>query len=128
MQLFTLDQKSLDGFNKNRDIVEKTNQLSTPDFTADLPSPPNGHTVQLIPKQMSQIEPILNSASKAIENEIIPDDNSKIEERLEINVEPFLSPSKKVESESHKSELISKDTEPLKSLPAISTRRVSSNN
>ena len=85
--IFTLDQKSLTGFNKNREVVEKTNQLSTPDFAADLPSPPNGHTVQLIPKHISQIEPVLNCASNAIENEVVPDDNSKIEERLDIKVE-----------------------------------------
>ena len=126
--IFTLDQKSLDGFNKNREIIEKTNHLSTPDFTPNLPSPPNGHAVQLIPKHTSQIDPVLNCSSNAIENEIIPDDNSKIEERLELKVEEISSPLKKVETEALESELTSNGTTPLKSLPTISTKRVSSNN
>ena len=125
--VFTLDQKSLDGFNKNRDIVEKTDQLSTPEFTTDIPSSPNGYTVQLIPNQICPIQPILNSSCDAKEKETIPDDNSKIEERLELKVETISSPSKTVETEDFESELTSKGTTPLKSLPTISTKRVSTN-
>ena len=126
--ILTLDQKSLNGINKNRKIVEKTNQLSAPDFTPDLPSPSNGHALQLIPKNISKTEPILNCASNAIENGTIPDDNSKIEERLEIKVEAISSPSKKVVTEALESELTSKGTTPLENLPTISTKRVSTNN
>ena len=126
--ILTLDQKSLNGINKNREIVEKTNQLSTPDFTADLPSPTNGHAVQLMQNQIYPIEPILNSASNAKEKETISDDNSKTEERLEIKVEEISSPSKKVESESLESELTSRETEPLIILSTNSTTRVSSSN